>query len=84
MDPNWNPAIEAQACDRAYRIGQTKDVTITRMVQTRKNGKDSTIEQVIRLIQAKKQQCADALFPKPPAKEILELLIPPTISTDAF
>jgi transcription termination factor 2 len=73
VDPHWNPAIEAQACDRAYRIGQTKDVLVTRMVQTRKNG-DETIEQVIRAIQNAKQRSMDAMFPKPPAAQVLRRL----------
>ena len=30
MDPWWNPAVENQAIDRAYRIGQNKKVTVYR------------------------------------------------------
>ena len=32
MDPNWNPAIDNQSVDRAYRIGQEKDVVVYRLV----------------------------------------------------
>jgi SNF2 family DNA or RNA helicase len=32
MDPWWNPAVEDQASDRAHRIGQTKPVTVYRLV----------------------------------------------------
>ena len=32
LDPWWNPAVESQAMDRAYRIGQTRDVTVYRFV----------------------------------------------------
>lgn len=32
LDPWWNPAVENQASDRAHRIGQTRQVTITRLV----------------------------------------------------
>jgi len=32
MDPWWNPAVEDQASDRAHRIGQTRPVTVYRLV----------------------------------------------------
>ncbi len=32
LDPWWNPAVENQASDRAHRIGQSRTVTITRML----------------------------------------------------
>jgi superfamily II DNA or RNA helicase len=32
LDPWWNPAVEDQATDRAHRIGQTRPVTIVRLV----------------------------------------------------
>ncbi|MPC92694.1 Transcription termination factor 2 [Portunus trituberculatus] len=31
LDMHWNPQMEAQACDRIYRVGQTKPVTIHRL-----------------------------------------------------
>jgi len=32
MDPSWNPAVDAQAVDRAHRIGQQRDVTVYRLI----------------------------------------------------
>lgn len=31
-DPSWNPAVDSQAIDRAYRIGQSKDVIVYRLI----------------------------------------------------
>lgn len=32
FDPDWNPATDAQARERAWRIGQDKDVTVYRLI----------------------------------------------------
>ncbi|CAH8838710.1 unnamed protein product [Trichobilharzia szidati] len=32
LDPSWNPAVDAQAVDRAYRIGQKFDVVVYRLI----------------------------------------------------
>jgi SNF2 family DNA or RNA helicase len=32
IEPHWNPMAEAQAVDRVHRIGQTRDVVITRYI----------------------------------------------------
>ena len=53
-DSDWNPAMDAQAQDRAHRIGQTKDVHIYRLVC------GSTVEENI-LIKAKQKQHLDHL-----------------------
>ncbi|XP_059198691.1 transcription termination factor 2 [Centropristis striata] len=52
IDMHWNPALEDQACDRIYRVGQRKDVTIHRFVC------DGTVEDKISTLQAKKKELA--------------------------
>jgi SNF2 family DNA or RNA helicase len=54
FDPWWNPAVEAQATDRAHRIGQKKVVTAYKLI-TR-----GTIEEKILSLQQKKRQVIDA------------------------
>eukprot|EP00929_Paragymnodinium_shiwhaense_P031681 TRINITY_DN1769_c0_g3_i1.p1 TRINITY_DN1769_c0_g3~~TRINITY_DN1769_c0_g3_i1.p1 ORF type:complete len:1585 (-),score=607.29 TRINITY_DN1769_c0_g3_i1:161-4564(-) len=34
VDPAWNPAVDAQAVDRAFRIGQEKEVRVYRLIQS--------------------------------------------------
>jgi SNF2 family DNA or RNA helicase len=55
-DPWWNPAVEAQAIDRAHRIGQTQRVLATRIVAR------DTIEEKILELQATKRALADAIL----------------------
>lgn len=50
LDPWWNPAVEDQATDRAHRIGQTKPVTVYRLI-TR-----GTVEEKILALHGKKRQ----------------------------
>lgn len=52
FDPWWNPAAEAQATDRAHRIGQTRPVTVYRLL-TR-----GTIEEKVVRLQSKKRDLA--------------------------
>ncbi|KAJ4933588.1 hypothetical protein JOQ06_030414 [Pogonophryne albipinna] len=52
IDMHWNPALEDQACDRIYRVGQVKDVTIHRFVC------DGTVEDKISVLQGKKKELA--------------------------
>ncbi|TDH72648.1 hypothetical protein CCR75_008278 [Bremia lactucae] len=53
FDPSWNPAHDCQAQDRAYRIGQTKDVQVYRLITL------GTIEEMIYVRQIYKQQLSD-------------------------
>lgn len=55
-DPWWNPAVEDQATDRAYRIGQKNSVQVYKLIT-----KD-TIEEKIYLLQQKKQEMIDSLI----------------------
>ena len=55
-DPWWNPAVEAQAMDRAHRIGQTRAVFVYRLVV------EGSVEQAILNLQERKRALADALF----------------------
>jgi superfamily II DNA or RNA helicase len=48
-DPWWNPAVEAQATDRAHRIGQTKVVFVHRLIAI------GTIEEKMEVLKARKQ-----------------------------
>ncbi|HQY87467.1 MAG TPA: DEAD/DEAH box helicase [Tepidisphaeraceae bacterium] len=56
LDPWWNPAVEAQAIDRAHRIGQTRTVFAYRLI-----AKDTIEEKVIQL-QNNKRDLADAII----------------------
>ncbi|HBL31932.1 MAG TPA: helicase SNF2 [Acidobacteria bacterium] len=55
LDPWWNPAVEAQAVDRAHRIGQTRTVFAYRLVAR------DTVEEKILELQAGKRALADAI-----------------------
>lgn len=55
FDPWWNPAAEAQATDRAHRIGQTRPVTVYRMLAR------GTVEEKVRVLQERKRALAGAM-----------------------
>ncbi|KAM3843914.1 DNA excision repair protein ERCC-6-like 2 [Vipera latastei] len=50
FDPTWNPANDLQAIDRAYRIGQRRDVKVFRLISL------GTVEEMMYLRQIYKQQ----------------------------
>ncbi|MDY6811820.1 MAG: DEAD/DEAH box helicase, partial [Actinomycetota bacterium] len=55
-DPWWNPATEAQAVDRAHRIGQTRPVTVYRLVSA------GTIEEKVVALQDRKRELFSAVI----------------------
>jgi superfamily II DNA or RNA helicase len=55
-DPWWNPAVEEQAIDRAYRIGQDKPVFVYRLVVSQ------TIEEKMDELKARKRAIAESIF----------------------
>jgi len=55
LDPWWNPAVEAQAIDRAHRIGQMRPVFAFRLIAR------NTVEEKVLELQASKRQLADAI-----------------------
>ncbi len=55
-DPWWNPAVEDQATDRAYRIGQKNSVQVYKLITK------NTIEEKIYLLQQKKKELIDTLI----------------------
>lgn len=56
LDPWWNPAVEAQAIDRAHRLGQTKQVFAYRLICR------DTVEEKIAELQGKKRNLAEAIL----------------------
>ena len=55
LDPWWNPAVEAQAVDRAHRIGQERQVFAYRLIAR------GTVEEKILQLQEKKRSLAEAI-----------------------
>jgi superfamily II DNA or RNA helicase len=74
LDPWWNPAVEAQAVDRAHRIGQDRPVIAYRLIAR------ETVEEKILELQKTKRELADAVLSgggafKTLSSEDLELLL---------
>ena len=55
LDPWWNPAVEAQAIDRAHRIGQTRPVFAYRLIA------QDTVEEKILALQEQKRELAESI-----------------------
>jgi SNF2 family DNA or RNA helicase len=56
LDPWWNPAVEAQAIDRAHRIGQRHEVFACRVIAS------DTVEEKVLELQHAKRALADAVL----------------------
>ena len=56
LDQHWNPALEEQASDRIYRVGQKNDVTVHRFLCT------DTVEERIAALQDKKKALAQSVL----------------------
>ncbi|MFR1449382.1 MAG: SNF2-related protein [Beduini sp.] len=56
VDPWWNPAVEQQATDRAYRIGQTRNVQVIKLIAK------GTIEEKIYELQQRKLELIDSII----------------------
>lgn len=56
LDPWWNPAVEAQAIDRAHRIGQSQQVFAYRLIAR------DTVEEKVLELQRTKRDLADAII----------------------
>ena len=79
-DPWWNPAIEAQASDRAYRIGQKNPVFVYKLIT------EGTVEEKILHLQRRKSKLLQSIFasaengggatPKFTAEEMKSLMAP--------
>ncbi|MFD0960579.1 DEAD/DEAH box helicase [Paenibacillus chungangensis] len=71
----WNPAVENQATDRAYRIGQTKDVYVHHMITTdAQNFPNGTVEQLMHQLLILKSDLAQNVLVPFQSKEIEEVL----------
>ncbi|MCJ8735006.1 hypothetical protein PDJAM_G00241900 [Pangasius djambal] len=66
FDPTWNPANDLQAIDRAYRIGQCKDVKVFRLISL------GTVEEIIYLRQIYKQQLQSSVIGSENARRYFE------------
>ncbi|XP_036383753.1 DNA excision repair protein ERCC-6-like 2 isoform X2 [Megalops cyprinoides] len=66
FDPTWNPANDLQAIDRAYRIGQCRDVTVLRLISL------GSVEEVIYLRQVYKQQLQSSVVGNEHARRYFE------------
>ena len=65
-DPWWNPAVQAQATDRAYRIGQVRPVFVYNLIVA------GSVEERMLALQRRKRQLADGILAPGPALPVSE------------
>ena len=65
-DPDWNPATDAQARERAWRVGQTREVTVYRLITA------GTIEEKVYHRQIYKQHLTDKILRDPRQKRFFK------------
>lgn len=65
-DPWWNPAVEEQATDRAWRIGQDKPVFVYKLIA------QGTVEEKIQALKERKRELLDAIFEGASSEPITE------------
>ncbi|GMT04132.1 hypothetical protein PENTCL1PPCAC_26306, partial [Pristionchus entomophagus] len=69
IDLHWNPALESQACDRIYRMGQTKNVFIHKLLSK------NTIEDAILSLQNRKSALAKSVLEGAANKNLNKLTV---------
>ena len=69
FDPWWNPAAEAQATDRAHRIGQDKQVTVYKFITS------GTVEERVLGLQNEKRKLLKQVFEESEATNLSFLLL---------
>lgn len=69
LDPFWNPYIEMQAVDRAYRIGQTREVQVYRILS------QETVEDRIIALQDKKKSMIESAMDENEGRKISRLTV---------
>ncbi len=83
LDPWWNPAVEDQASDRAHRLGQTRPVTIYRLISM------GTVEEQMLSLHARKRALIESVLSgkskagKLDMKELMALLSPQAQRTES-
>ena len=79
LDPFWNPFVEYQAADRCYRIGQTKDVTVHRILIGPPEGEavseegGYTVEDRILRLQDNKRRLVETALDESAGREVSRL-----------